>query len=207
MTDTPQERHEHAGKSSKKYLVAEEVLQAIGLGRGDVLLDVGCANGFFSLAASRVVGAEGRVIGVDNHEESIAVLREEIRSANLTNIEAIAADVTERIPVPNDTADVCLMADVLHGFFANGEIDAVMKEVARSVRRGGRLAIVEFKKVEGPPGPPLAIRLAPDEAARLLVPYGFTIEANADIGPHHYLSTYRKTGNAPPIPPETAHVG
>jgi ubiquinone/menaquinone biosynthesis C-methylase UbiE len=192
MADKTGDRHEHAGRSSRAYLSAETVVAGTGLKAGDIFLDVGSADGYYSLEASRVVGGRGRVYAIDNYEASISVLKEQIEREGLGNIEAVTADATKRIPLDAGTVDVCLLANVLHGFVANGEVERVLREAARVVRAGGTLAVVEFKKVSGPPGPPLSIRMSPEEVESMVAPYGFEKVRSFEVGPHHYEMILRR---------------
>jgi ubiquinone/menaquinone biosynthesis C-methylase UbiE len=192
MADKTGDRHEHAGRSSRAYLSAETVVAGTGLKAGDIFLDVGSADGYYSLEASRVVGGRGRVYAIDNYEASISVLKEQIEREGLGNIEAVTADATKRIPLDAGTVDVCLLANVLHGFVANGEVERVLREAARVVRAGGTLAVVEFKKVSGPPGPPLSIRMSPEEVESMVAPYGFEKVRSFEVGPHHYEMVLRR---------------
>ena len=54
----------------------------------------------------------------------------------------------------------------------------------------GTVAVVEFHKVDGPPGPPRSWRLAPVELELLLAPFGFRSTACVDVGPANYLSLF-----------------
>ena len=177
--------------SSKAFLNAKHVLQETGLKSGDVFLDVGCGAGHFSIAASKIVGAQGKVYALDSYEKSIAVLKDRIRNEHIGNIEAIVADVTKMMPLPDAITDVCLMANVMHGFLANGEVPSVMTEVARVMKVGSTLAIVEFQKVEGPPGPPISIRMTPEELETLISSYGFKKSRVVEVGPIHYAAMFR----------------
>jgi ubiquinone/menaquinone biosynthesis C-methylase UbiE len=73
----------------------------------------------------------------------------------------------------------------------------VLTEIARVVKPTGILAIMEFKKIDGPPGPPIDIRLAPAEVSDRLDPYGFGKERSVDVGPYNYLIILRKFNNLP----------
>jgi ubiE/COQ5 methyltransferase family. len=75
---------------------------------------------------------------------------------------------------------------VLHGLVANGEWERALKEVVRVIKPHGKLAIVEFKKIETPMGPPLSIRLSPEEVEMLAKGYGFSKVAVKEAGPYHY---------------------
>ena len=191
MADNSEQGHHHAGKSSKEFLNAERVLQETGLKNGDEFLDVGCGEGHFSIAASKIVGTKGKVYAIDSYEESIVVLKEQIRRENIRNIEAIVADVTKKMPLPDATTDVCLMANVVHGFLANGEVPSVMAETARVMKAGSTLAVVEFQKIDGPPGPPISIRITPEELEDLISGYGFKKNKVAEVGPFHYAAMFR----------------
>jgi ubiquinone/menaquinone biosynthesis C-methylase UbiE len=177
--------------SSKAFLDAERVLQETGLKSGDTFLDVGCGEGHFSIAASRIVGNRGKVYALDSYEKSIAVLKDQILREHIGNIEAIVADVTRKMPLPDAIIDVCLMANVMHGFLANGEVPSAMTEVARVMKVGGTLAVAEFQKINGPPGPPISIRMTPEELEALVSGYGFKKDRVAEVGPIHYAAMFR----------------
>jgi ubiquinone/menaquinone biosynthesis C-methylase UbiE len=191
VTNNSEQGHHHAGKSSNAFLNAERVLQETGLKRGDKFLDVGCGEGHFSIAASKIVGNKGKVYAIDSYEKSIVVLKQQIHRDNIRNIEAIVADVTKEMPLPDATIDVCLMANVMHGFLANGEIPNVMTETARVMKTGSTLAVVEFQKIDGPPGPPISIRMTPEELEALISGYGFKKNKVAEVGPFHYAAMFR----------------
>jgi len=191
MPDNPPQGHRHAGMSSKAFLNAERVLQETGLKAGDIFLDVGCGEGHFSIAASKIVGSKGRVYALDSYEKSIAALKDQIRTEDIKNIEAIVADVTRNMPLTDAAVDICLMANVMHGFLANGEVPGVMTEVARVMKSGSTLAVVEFRKIDGPPGPPISIRMTPEELEALISGYGFKKNRVVEVGPIHYIAMFR----------------
>jgi ubiquinone/menaquinone biosynthesis C-methylase UbiE len=192
MTEKSTERHLHSGKSSKPYLDADKVLKEIGLKNSDSFLDVGSGEGYLSIAASKIVGEKGKVYALDSHQESIDRLREHIHREKISNLEAIVADATRKIPLENGIVDVCLMANVLHGFAHDKEVARVMHEISRLMKTGGTFAVVDFKKIDPPPGPPSSIRLAPDEVEAKLSKYGFRKTRIADLSDYHYAVMFSK---------------
>jgi ubiquinone/menaquinone biosynthesis C-methylase UbiE len=185
-------RHIHHGMSSEDFLDADCIISNIGIKEGQTVLDVGCGEGHFSLAASNVVGDRGQVVAVDVHEASINILRRIIARENIGNVLAFKANVTKHIPVTDNAVDVCLMVNVLHGFALNGEISAAMREIVRVVKRHGSLAIVDFKKIKTHAGPPVSERLSPSEVEDGLRGYGFVADAFHDVGPYSYLILFIK---------------
>ncbi len=106
---------------------------------------------------------------------------------------SFVSDATQNIPVENECVDVCLMATVLHDFVGDKVEPGVMKEIVRVIQPDGVLAIVEFYKKEGPPGPPKPVRLSPQEVDEILSPYGFKQDRLTDIGPDNYLQIFNNT--------------
>ena len=180
------EKHFHHGRSSKEILDSNRVLSTIELKKGDTFLDAGCGDGYISLAASKIVGEEGKVYAVDVWEESINAFKENIESENIKNIEAAVADITQKIPVDDESIDILYMGNVLHGFIENNEVETVMKEIRRVIKQGGSFAVVEFKKEESTHGPPLHVRITPEEVEEVVKNYGFTVKKVEEAGIYHY---------------------
>jgi ubiquinone/menaquinone biosynthesis C-methylase UbiE len=186
MSNVSEKKHEHKGRSSREMLDARKILKDIGLKSGDQFLDAGCGDGYFSEAAAEVVGPGGRVYAFDVDGDGIGRLQKEIAEKKLANIEARIADVSRLLPLADESVDVVFISNVLHGLVANGEWERALKEVARVIKPHGKLAIVEFKKNETPLGPPLSIRLSPEEVEMLAKSYGFSKVAVKEAGPYHY---------------------
>ncbi len=192
MSEEAEKRHEHHGRSSKGFLDSGKVLIAVGVEEGDRFLDLGSGEGYFSIAASQVVGKNGIVYALDADEDSISRLRKEMAEKNITNIKASVIDISKKLPLKDESVSLAFMSNVLHGLVANGEEDNTFKEIARATAQNGRLAIVEFKKQDSPHGPPLSIRLSPEEVDTLAQGYGFSKESFQDVGPYHYAIVFRK---------------
>ncbi|HLB27716.1 MAG TPA: methyltransferase domain-containing protein [Dehalococcoidales bacterium] len=192
MTDKLPLEHYHPGASTRSLLDAGKVLRTIGLKKGDSFLDAGCGTGYMSLAASEIVGANGEVYAVDIDKESIDSLKKEIAKKKIANLMALVADVTSKTPLESQSIDVCLMANVLHGFAANKEVPAVMKEINRVLKAGAILAVVEFKKIADIPGPPLSLKLSSEQTAAAITPYHYRQEKVAEVGRYHYAAVFTK---------------
>ena len=184
---TEKHGHKHHGKSSREILNALEVLEAIKPGIGNVFLDAGCCVGYISIAASDLVGDQGMVYALDVYPESIETVKKEIKNKKLENVNVILADITNTIPLDSNSIDIVLMANVLHGFVAGGEVGDVMSNIVRVLKPGGIFAVVEFRKLESSKGPHFNVRISPEDVSIILKDYGFDILDNHEIGEYHYI--------------------
>ena len=182
-----------AGKSSFGLIDTAKFFRELDLQKGVTFLDVACGWGYYSLAAADIVGKEGQVYAVDLWGEGILNLRKEAVSKGSQNLEAFVSDVSQNIPIENDCVDVCLMATALHDFVGDQVDRQAMKEVVRVMKPEGILVIVEYKKIDGPPGPPKPVRLSPQEVDTLVSPYGFRQKHLTEISANHYLQIFKRT--------------
>lgn len=184
---TEKHGHVHHGKSTENILNVGEVLKNANIKSGDVFLDAGCGDGYISIAASKIVGKKGRVYAVDVYPESIETVKTKIKDDDLNNMEAILADITKNIPINDDSVDHIMMANVLHGFVAENEVEPVMDNINRIIRSGGIFSVVEFRKIENNPGPPYNVKISPEQVTEILTQYGFDTIDTQKIGNFHYI--------------------
>jgi ubiquinone/menaquinone biosynthesis C-methylase UbiE len=179
-----------AGKSSFELIDAERFFQVLALRPGLSVLDAGSGTGSYAFALAKRVGDGGRVWAVDLWAEGIERLRERIAREGVSNLQTHVADVAGPLPLPGESMDLVLMATVLHDLREAGRQDGALAEVRRLLKRHGIFAVVEFHKVQGPPGPPVSIRLSPEELQALVEPFGFVKTGFHQVGPHNYLMTF-----------------
>ena len=129
--------------------------------------------------------------GAASAEEGIETLEQTIRESGIVNLRPIVADIAERLPFEDASVDFCLLGTVLHDLSAADQ-SAALAEVARVLRPGGVLALVEFKKVDQGPGPPKCIRISEPEAEAMIGEFGFLKTYCGDLGEFTYLLIARK---------------
>ncbi|HET7479599.1 MAG TPA: methyltransferase domain-containing protein [Rubrobacteraceae bacterium] len=108
------------------------VLQA-----GEQVVDVGSGAGIDSLIAARMVGPEGRVVGVDMTQVMLEKARAAAAEADLENVE-FHQSYAEELPVPDGWADVVISNGVLN---LMPDKAAVLGEMFRVLKPGGRLQV------------------------------------------------------------------
>jgi arsenite methyltransferase len=104
---------------------------------GERAVDVGCGAGMDSLIAGRMVGPEGRVIGVDMTQVMLEKARAAAEEAGLGNVE-FHQSYAEELPVPDGWADVVISNGVLN---LMPDKPAVLAEMVRVLKPDGRLQI------------------------------------------------------------------
>lgn len=180
-----------AGKSSFELIDAAVLLAELHLKPGMTFLDLGCGEGRYTFPVADAIGAAGLIYAVDLWAAGIAAVKERAAQEGRHNLKARLA-AAGNLPIAAAGVDTCLMATVLHDLVEAGTAAGALKETARVLRPGGTLAVVEFDKVAGPPGPPLHIRLTPEEVDELVTPYGFRQTGVVRVGPHNYLIKFVK---------------
>jgi ubiquinone/menaquinone biosynthesis C-methylase UbiE len=183
-----------AGKSSFELIDLNILKDILPARPGSVVLDLACGKGAYSLLLSRMVGRDGLVYAVDLWKEGLEILADQIEAGNIKNILPLLEDATREIEIDEYSLDLCLMATVLHDFEEAEKAHIVLNQVKTLLKPAGRLAVIEFKKVEGPPGPPKSIRLSEDEVEQLVSGHGFKKIKTVDIGDYNYLTLFRSEG-------------
>lgn len=113
-------------------------MEALAVAPADHVLDVGCGHGR-GLATLAARASQGRVVGVDPSElmTEIAVKRNcELVSARRVEVAVASA---EDLPYPADAFDKTLCVHVIYFW---KDLDAGLREIARVLKPGGRLALL-----------------------------------------------------------------
>ena len=191
MGNDEREKPHGAGKSSFALVNPELVFGEFRLGGGITFLDLCCGRGEYAIAASKIIGDEGCVYAVDLWEQGITSLQEEVVACGINNLKPMVADVGNMISIKDNCVDMCFMATVFHDLVLAGTADGALAEMVRVLKKNGLLAIIEFEKVDGPPGPPLSSRLAPEEIEEKVTSYGFEIIKVTTAGAYNYLMIFQ----------------
>jgi ubiquinone/menaquinone biosynthesis C-methylase UbiE len=106
--------------------------------KGQVVADLGCGPGYYTLALAECVGPEGRVYAVDLNENYIRALEKKADKRGYRNIEAHASTASDLSFIRDESLDfvlanglLCNMAD--HRELAVNEIKRILKPTRQDV--------------------------------------------------------------------------
>jgi cysteine desulfurase len=107
---------------------------------GESILDLGCGAGLDVYLYTQRVGPTGHVYGLDLSEAMLEKARANLRSQNVTNVTWLHA-ASDAIPLPDASVDLVTANGI---FNLSPDKEAVMREVHRVLRDGGRTVFAEI---------------------------------------------------------------
>lgn len=185
--------HQHHPPSTQEYAKVledpsrdewqkpHEVVRALGLKPADVVADIGAGTGYF---ARRFALHAGKVYAVDIDEKLLEIARQNA-PPNLETVLAAADDPH----LPAAKIDTIFFCDVLH------HIDnrpAYYAKLAKALKNGGRVVVIDFYKRAMPVGPPVEMKLSAEQVIDEFRGAGFTLEKRLDILPYQYFLFFRR---------------
>lgn len=166
----------------REALPPYETLKRLRLSKGDIIADIGCGIGYFTLPAAELSGPGGKVYALDISDEMLDETKKAAVEKGLTNIELVRNTEYDLV-IGGESVTYCLISLVLH------EVDDLrryVEEIGRILRYGGRLAIIEWQKIVSDFGPPIEHRLDRVGLIALLESKGYLMEEQLELGGDYY---------------------
>lgn len=106
------------------------------------ILDAATGTGDLAIAMARAIPGV-RVLGVDLSERMLAAAREKVAARGLDNRIVLEAGDAEHLTLADASVDVATVAFGVRNF---GDLDAGLRELARTIKPGGKVVILEFSR-------------------------------------------------------------
>jgi len=164
----------------------DQIMDTLQIGEGSVVADLGAGGGWFTVRLSRQVGPNGRVYAEDIQPQMIQAIDRRVTREGRTNVTTVLG-VADDPKLPAGKLDAVLIVDAYH------EIErpvALLRNVGKSLKSTGVVAIVNFKKDGGGPGPDMHERVEADKVIADAVAAGLELRKRDDFLRYQYMLTF-----------------
>lgn len=135
-------RTNYDGEGNFHPRLANRLIELAQLHKRQKILDVATGTGLVGISAAQIVGAEGKVVGVDISTGMLNQARQKIAAASLQNIELVEADA-EYLNFSDNSFDAILCSSA---FVYLSDIPAALHNWHRWLRKGGLVAFSCFSE-------------------------------------------------------------
>jgi hypothetical protein len=161
-----------------------EVVLALDLKPGDTVADIGAGSGYFTVRLARHAA---RVFAVDIDPNLLERVAKRAQELKLTNIETILAAPADPRLRP-ESVDLIFICDVIHHVEKR---DAYYKLLAKALKPGGRLVIVDFHKRPLPVGPRPEMKIDREDLIAEVQAAGFRLAKEHTFLPYQYFLVFQ----------------
>ncbi len=123
----------------ERTLQIEWVMDALKIGPGSVVADIGAGGGWFTVRAARRVGPRGVVYAQEILPKYTDYIAQRAQKEGLTNVRTILGTTTDP-KLPPNSCDAVLVLNAYHEF---DKPLAMLKKIRAGMKPNGRLAFIE----------------------------------------------------------------
>jgi ubiquinone/menaquinone biosynthesis C-methylase UbiE len=157
-------------------------LEKLGLLSEDIVADVGCGIGYFTIPAAEIVSSRNIVYALDTSKEMLIEVEKRAKNAGISNIVGIETEEYD-LKLQDESVSFVLIINVLHEINNKGRF---IKEARRILKPLGRVVIIDWEKKKTEMGPPIEHRIAKQETIEFLKSSGFGVSLELDIADIFY---------------------
>lgn len=163
-----------------------KALAEAGIKQDMKIADLGVGTvGHFLFPAAQLVGANGKVYGIDLLKSVLEANEGKARlQGSSENIQFIWGDIDKigGTRLPDHSMDMAIVANLLH----LGTDGGLLEEAYRILHSGAIILVIDWKPAGTNFGPDPDKRVIPFDAKKLLEKYGFEVEKEFEAGKNHY---------------------
>lgn len=182
---TNPETYERPGRD--EWQKPNDVVNALKLKATDLVADIGAGSGYFTRRLANKV-PQGIVYAVDIDEKMLQYIHQYVEKQRQHNIVTVLCPANDPM-LASGSLDLIFISNTYHHFGNRGDYN---KRLVRSLKKGGRLVIVDYYKKALPVGPPPAEKLAKEVVIEEIRTAGFRLEQDLSLLPYQYFLIFRK---------------
>jgi len=123
----------------------KRIVVACAIKPGMVVADIGAGTGLFTRIFARKVGPNGKVYAVEIVPKFIEHIERTCREKGIKNVVGVVCKA-DSVELPPKSINLAFIADTYHHFEYPFK---TMNSIHRALRAGGRVVLVDFKRIEG----------------------------------------------------------
>ncbi len=177
--------------AGKGFADPKSIVTHFQIHEGESVADFGAGSGHYMKPLSEAVGKNGRVFLCEIQKNLVDALGQEAHELRLTNIRPLWCDLETPggVKLKDSELDAGILSNVL---FQLDDKDSAFAEIARVMRTGAKLFIIDWTDSFGGLGPHNDHVVREGEARAIAERAGFTFERSFPAGDHHYGIACRK---------------
>jgi ubiquinone/menaquinone biosynthesis C-methylase UbiE len=176
------------GPDREAWQRPEQIMDALGIGDGSVVADLGAGGGWFTVRLAKRVGPNGVVYAEDIQPQMIEAIQRRVQREGLRNV-ATVLGAADHPSLPREQLDAALMVET---FYEVEDRLSLLTNVRSALKPGGRLGIVEYRADGGGPGPPVEQRPPSSQVIRAVEAAGFRLLRQEQFLPYQYLLVFTR---------------
>ena len=181
---SPRELGKLEGPDRDAWQKPDDVMDALGIAEGSIVADLGAGGGWFTIRLARRVGPNGRVYAEDVQREMLEAMKHRVERLGFSKRVTFQLGETTDPKLPGSVLDAALIVDAYHEM---EQPVALLRNLARSLKPGGRIGIVNFTKEGVGPGPPMEERVDPERVIRDASAAGLRVLARPNFLRYQYM--------------------
>jgi predicted methyltransferase len=184
------------GPDRDAYQRPDQIMDALLIGDGSTVADLGAGGGWFTVRLARRVGPKGKVYAEDVQQPMIQAIERRVAREELKNVITVLGTQTDA-KLPAGSLDAVLIVDAFHEW---EQPVTLLRNIAKSLKpnlvregglvQGGVIGIINYKKDGGGPGPPMEERVDPEKVIQDALAAGLVLLKRENFLRYQHLLTF-----------------